>query len=136
MLNKKITIIALCLYFLIGIEAFSQTPKPLPPEELKQYMDVTIEEVLANPKKYDEKYVILEGKVKEFKYTTSSKGEPFTIFKLIDSDKNEVRVYYEDEHLPFTIGDQVKIMGKFWKQKRYFLYKIKNVIKARRAYIL
>ena len=80
--------------------------------------------------------MILEGEVKEYKYTTSSKGEPFTLFKLVDNENNEVRVYYEDKHLPFSKGDQVRISGRYRKHKRYLLFKIKNVIKARTAQIL
>ena len=33
--------------------------------------------------------------------------------------------------LDISKGDTVKIVGKFWKEKSYFFYKIKNVIKAR-----
>ncbi len=128
--------LVLFLSLFLGFEAFSQSPEPIPTINTAEYIDVTIEEVVTNPKKYDEKKVILEGEVKEYKYTTSSKGEPFTLFKLIDSDNNEVRVYYEDEHLPFSKGDKVRIMGRYRKHKRYLLFKIKNVIKARTAQIL
>ena len=92
---------------------------------------VQIKQVVANPGDYNGKKVSLEGEVIKVKYTKSSKDEPFTIFRLKDGDDNEVNVYYEDEHLPISKGDTVKIMGRFKKQKSYFLYKIKNVIKAR-----
>ena len=61
----------------------------------------------------------------------SSKGEPFTLFRMNDGNDNEVRVYYEDEHLSLSKGDKVKIKGRYKKEKKYLLYKIKNVIKAR-----
>lgn len=92
---------------------------------------VQIKQVVANPGEYNDKKVSLEGEVIKVKYTKSSKDEPFTIFRLKDGDDNIVNVYYEDEHLPIAKGDKVKIMGRFKKQKSYFLYKIKNVIKAR-----
>jgi RecJ-like exonuclease len=92
---------------------------------------VRIKQVVSNPREYNDKKVSLEGEVVKVKYTTSSKDEPFTIFRLKDGDDNVVNVYYEDEHLPISRGDKVKIMGRFKKQKSYFLYKIKNVIKAR-----
>jgi len=98
------------------------------PDEI---ISVDIAEVVSQPKEYDGRKVTLEGVVKKVKYTKSSKGEDFTVFKLKDSQGNEVGVYYEDEHLPITKGDTVRIMGKFRKEKKYFLYKIKNVIKAR-----
>jgi RecJ-like exonuclease len=92
---------------------------------------VQIKQVVSNPREYNDKKVSLEGEVVKVKYTTSSKDEPFTIFRLKDGDDNIVNVYYEDEHLPISKGDKVKIMGRFKKQKSYFLYKVKNVIKAR-----
>ncbi len=136
MINKLNITIVLFLTLFLGFEAFSQSPTPIPTNNAPEYIDVTIEEVVTNPKKYNEKKVTLEGKVKEYKYTTSSKGEPFTLFKLIDNDNNEVRVYYEDKHLPFSKGDQVRISGRYRKHKKYLFFKIKNIIKARTAQIL
>ncbi len=92
---------------------------------------VQIKQIVADPGEYNGKKVSLEGEVIKVKYTKSSKDEPFTIFQLKDGDDNEVNIYYEDKHLPISKGDKVKIMGRFKKEKRYFLYKIKNVIKAR-----
>jgi hypothetical protein len=93
-------------------------------------LEVRIKDVVSNPGEYNGKKVSLEGKVAKVDYRNSSKGEPFTIFKLKDSENNEVGVYFEDRRLPLSKGDRVKIMGRFWKEKSYFLYKIKNVIKA------
>lgn len=96
-----------------------------------QVIEVSIKDVVSNPGEYNGKKVSLEGKVTKVDYRNSSKGEPFTVFRLKDSENNEVGVYVEDERLPLSKGDRVRIMGKFWKEKSYFLYKIKNVIKAR-----
>lgn len=95
------------------------------------FTDVTIKELVSEPKEYNGTRVRLEGFVEEVDYTKSSKGEPFTLFRMNDGNGNEVRVYYEDEHLPLSDGDKVQIQGRYKKQKKYFLYKIKNVIKAR-----
>lgn len=104
-----------------------QTPAP----KESPVLEVQIKDVVSNPGEYNGKKVALEGKVAKVDYRNSTKGEPFTIFKLKDSENNEVGVYFEDERLPLSKGDRVKIMGRFWKEKSYFLYKIKNVIKAR-----
>lgn len=96
-----------------------------------EFTDVTIAQILSDPNEYNNDRVALEGFVDKVKYTKSSKGEPFTLFRLNDGTKNEVRVYYEDEHLALSKGDKVKIQGRYKKQKKYLLYKIKNVIKAR-----
>ncbi|MCI0481021.1 MAG: hypothetical protein L0213_05480 [Candidatus Dadabacteria bacterium] len=104
-----------------------QTPAP----KESPVLEVQIKDVVSNPGEYNGKKIALEGKVAKVDYRNSTKGEPFTIFKLKDSENNEVGVYFEDERLPLSKGDKVKIMGRFWKEKSYFLYKIKNVIKAR-----
>lgn len=103
----------------------SPTPEPL------EFTEVTIDKLVSNPKEYNNQRVELEGFVDKVEYTKSSKGEPFTLFRLNDGTDNEVRVYYEDEHLALSKGDKVKIQGRYKKQKKYLLYKIKNVIKAR-----
>ncbi len=104
-----------------------QTPAPID----SPVLEVLIKDVVSNPGEYNGKRVALEGKVAKVDYRNSAKGELFTVFKLKDSENNEVGVYFEDERLPISKGDRVKIMGRFWKEKSYFLYKIKNVIKAR-----
>ena len=109
-----------------------QTPAP----KESPVLEVQIKDVVSNPGEYNGKKVALEGKVAKVDYRNSTKGEPFTIFKLKDSENNEVGVYFEDERLPISKGDRVKIMGRFWKEKSYFLYKIKNVIKARTVDII
>lgn len=107
-----------------------------PPAKDSQALEVQIKDVVSNPGQYNGKKVALEGRVAKVDYRKSSKGEPFTIFKLKDKQNNEVGVYYEDERLPISKGDTVRIMGRFWKEKSYFLYKIKNVIKARTVEII
>jgi hypothetical protein len=109
-----------------------QTPAP----KESPVLEVQIKDVVSNPGDYNGKKVSLEGKVAKVDYRKSSKGEPFTVFKLKDSENNEVGVYFEDERLPISKGDRVKIVGRFWKEKSYFLYKIKNVIKARTVDII
>lgn len=101
---------------------------PVPKES--PVLEVQIKDVVTNPGEYNGKKVALEGKVAKVDYRKSTKGELFTVFKLKDSENNEVGVYFEDQRLPISKGDRVKIMGRFWKEKSYFLYKIKNVIKA------
>ena len=100
----------------------------MPEDEI---VSVDIAEVVSDPKQYDGLKVTLEGKVKKVKYTKSGKGEDFTVFELKDPEGNKVGVYYEDEHLPIAKGDTVRITGRFKKERKYFLYKIKNSVKAR-----
>ena len=129
-MNRLITICLFLVFCLFQVTtSFSGEAKPTPgPDEFKE---VTIGELVSDPKQYNNERVTLEGFVDKVDYTTSSKGEPFTLFRLNDGTDNEIRVYYEDEHLPLSKGDKVKIQGRYKKQKSYFLYKIKNVVKAR-----
>ena len=126
----RVLVISFCficlmpLSYSFGAEA-KNTPSPA------DFTDVTIEELLSNRSEYSGKRVRLDGFVDKVEYTESNKGEPFTLFRLNDGTDNEVRVYYEDEHLALAKGDKVQIQGRYKKQKKYFLYKIKNVIKAR-----
>lgn len=115
-------------FMLVPVSFGSEAKNFVDPAE---FTEVTIEELVSNPKEHNGERIALEGFVDKVEYTKSSKGEPFTLFRLNDGTENEVRVYYEDEHLPLSRGDKVKIQGRYKKQKKYFLYKIKNVIKAR-----
>ncbi len=118
--------IVCCMSF---TDSFGQNTKSTPSPE--EFIDVTIDELLSNRNEYNGTRVRLDGFVDKVEYTESNKGEPFTLFRLNDGKDDEVRVYYEDEHLALSKGDKVQIQGRYKKQKKYFLYKIKNVIKAR-----
>ncbi len=128
---KRTLVILLLLSFPFQA-VFGQSGNSLVPNNAtEEIISSNIAEVVSEPKQYDGRKVTLEGVVKKVKYTKSSKGEDFTVFELKDSQGNKLGVYYEDEHLPIEKGDTVRITGKFRKEKKYFLYKVKNVIKAR-----
>jgi len=40
---------------------------------------------------------------------------------------------YSKGKLPVEKGDRLRIMGKFKKEKRYFIFKFKNILKAKRV---
>ena len=94
-------------------------------------IDATIAEVVANPKQFDTLKISVAGEVTKIDYKQSLKGERFAVFELKDPEKNKINVYFEDDGTRILKGDEVRIMGRFWKEKSYFLYKIKNVIRAR-----
>ncbi|MGE5444809.1 MAG: hypothetical protein ACM3SR_09440, partial [Ignavibacteriales bacterium] len=86
--------------------------------------------LVSDPDHYDGKKVAVEGGVKEVHYTTSSSGNPYTLFKLYDGDRNELGVYYKG-HIPISKGSRVRVIGKFSKEKRVaFFLRFKNIIKA------
>jgi len=102
-----------------------------PPGTGSNVIDATVAEVVANPKKFDTLKVSLEGKVAKVDYKRSPKGERFAVFELKDPGNKVVNVYFEDDGTRIAKGDEVRIMGRFWKERSYFLYKIKNVVRAR-----
>ncbi|MGH7889858.1 MAG: hypothetical protein ACRENF_04835 [Thermodesulfobacteriota bacterium] len=89
-----------------------------------------IERIVSNPLYYHGKEVVVEGEVEKIKYTTSTSGNPYTLFKLHDDEKNSIGVYTKGR-IPISKGVKVKVMGKFNKEKRYAIFKFKNVIKAK-----
>ncbi len=123
----------LSLFFMLCIAplSFSLGNETTTTIDASEFKEVTVTELVSDPNQFNDQRVTLEGFVDKVEYTKSSKGEPFTLFRMNDGTDNEIRVYYEDEHLPLSKGDKVKIQGRYKKQKKYLLYKIKNVIKAR-----
>ncbi|HEX3034170.1 MAG TPA: hypothetical protein VHT73_03430 [Thermodesulfobacteriota bacterium] len=89
-----------------------------------------IEVITSNPGLYDGKVVTVEGEVEKVHHTKSFSGDPYTLFRLEDNEDNEVGVYTKG-HLNISKGAKVRVMGKFSKEKKYVIYKFKNVIKAK-----
>ncbi len=89
-----------------------------------------IEVIVSNPGRYDGKVVTVEGEVEKVHHTKSFSGDPYTLFRLEDNEDNEVGVYTKG-HLDISKGAKVRVMGRFSKEKKYVIYKFKNVIKAK-----
>lgn len=95
----------------------------------------TIKEVVSSPDEYEGKKVTVEGEVSRLKFTKSITGKPYTLFELVDPAKNMINVYAEG-HLDIEKGKKLRIHGKFSTKKNYFLFKFKNVVKAKSFEIL
>ncbi len=95
----------------------------------------TIKEVVLSPNDFEGKKITLEGEVSRLKFTKSVTGKPYTLFELVDPLKNMVNVYAEG-HLKIEKGEKLRIHGKFSTEKNYFLFKFKNVVKAKTFEIL
>ena len=95
----------------------------------------TIEDVISYPYKYDGAKVTLEGQVSKVKFTKSLSGNPYTAFKLLDQENNDIYVYTKG-HLDIEKGDMLRIYGKFSKEKEYLLIRFKNVLRAMSVEIL
>ncbi len=93
---------------------------------------VSIKGVVSNPVYYDGKKITVEGEVEKVYYTTSH-GDPYTLFRLSDSEDNLIGVFSEG-HLLIPKGTKVRVTGEFKKEVRATLiFTFQNVIEAARV---
>ena len=93
---------------------------------------VSIKGVVSNPVYYDGKKITVEGEVEKVHYTTSD-GDPYTLFRLSDSEHNLIGVFSEG-HLLISKGTKVRVTGEFKKEEQATLiFTFKNVIEAERV---
>lgn len=104
----------------------------LPFLNLAQAQDVysSIEVVISDPDNFDGKLVTVQGEVEKLKHYNSPSGDTYTLFRLIDDERNSVNVYKKGR-LEIAKGDKLRVIGKFREEKRYAFFKFKNVIKAK-----
>lgn len=93
-----------------------------------QDIKVTVEDIVSNPSKYDGKIVEVRGKVKSLKFKISKKGNPYTVFDLVDKGQ-AVRVFSFGT-LPIKEGDEVRVVGKYQRVKYVGPYIFYNEIDA------
>lgn len=95
---------------------------------------LTVKQLQADTKKYDNKEIILTGKVDQFKQRTSRAGNPYFTFKMVDkSDKKiEVNVYGQGkpDKEPKN-GDMVEVKGIYRIEKEFGGNKFKNEIQIK-----
>lgn len=130
---KKIYLITILLTLLAPILSFSYIS--CAQDSQAGELDSTIEKVVSDPTQYEGKKIMLEGEVSRLKFAKSFTGKPYTLFELVDRASNMINVYAEG-HLGIEKGKILRIHGKFSTEKSYFLFKFKNVVKARSFEIL
>lgn len=90
---------------------------------------VSIKGVVSNPIYYDGKKITVEGEVEKVHYTTSD-GDPYTLFRLSDTEHNLIGVFSVG-HLSISKGTKVRVTGEFKKEeKATLILRFKNVIEA------
>lgn len=94
-------------------------------------MVVSVKEVISNPESFEGKKISVEGAVSKFRYTTSRSGKPYTIFRIIDPEGNTLGIYKKGK-VSLSKGKYVRVYGKFRMKKEYFVFRFKNIIKAKR----
>jgi DNA polymerase III alpha subunit len=95
---------------------------------------LTVKQLQADTKKYDNKEIILTGKVDQFKQRTSRAGNPYFTFKMVDkADKKiEVNVYGQGkpDKEPKN-GDMVEVKGIYRVEKQFAGNTFKNEIQIK-----
>lgn len=88
----------------------------------------TVEDILKDPAKFDNKEIAVTAKVADFKAKTSKAGNKYFTFKLKSGEK-EVNVYGRGElEKEPKEGDKVTATGIFRKEKQIKDFKVKNEI--------
>lgn len=89
---------------------------------------LTVDAVMKNTKKYNEKEVTVRGRLDKYKKKTSKSGNKYTTFELKGETKS-INVYMRD-HLPKDpkTGDVVEVMGVFRESKTVGSATFKNEI--------
>lgn len=96
----------------------------------EQIPSLSIEEVIANSLILDGKEITVEGVVKKLRFTHSRSGKRYTIFRLHDDNNMYLSVYSKGK-LHIKKGDRLRITGKFKRKRRYFIFKFRNILKAK-----
>jgi len=131
------------LILLFGILTVSVPVSARINDGYKSYTDIgplersglTISGVVSDPDKYDKEVITIDGRVSDLKYKKFMNGKKFTLFKLIYDNKT-LKVYGRGFIDEIKDGSVVRIYGRYSKKKRFFLKKYKNIMKARKVFIL
>ncbi len=110
--------------FLLTASMLAQEPKK--PQEPP--VKTTVVDILKDPDKFHKKLVQVEGKVSTFRKRTSRAGNAYTTFKLV-SGKDEMTVFSYG-HLELENGDEVVVIGRYFKEKKVGRDTFKNEIDA------
>ncbi|NIP29239.1 MAG: hypothetical protein GTO02_01955 [Candidatus Dadabacteria bacterium] len=135
---KYIDIIFLCSILFMSTSLFAGE------KQYKAFTDIgnlnrsniTIEEVVSSPNKFHKEVIIVDGEISKIEYKTFINGKKFTLFKLMDSQRNNIKVYARGFVDGISEGSKIRIQGRYSKYKKYFFKKYKNVMKAKMIHIL
>lgn len=114
-------------------------------EVYKAYTDIgeieeptlTIYQVLSSRDEYHRKIITLDGRIGDIKFEETGNGRKFTLFRFFDDDpERRINVYARGFVEGIDNGSRIRIWGRYSKHKRYFLFKRKNIMKARKIQIL
>ncbi|NIP38782.1 MAG: hypothetical protein GWO07_08570 [Candidatus Dadabacteria bacterium] len=98
--------------------------------------ELSIAGIFSDKDKYHREVLTVEGTVTGLKYKKMFNGRKFTLFGLTDSEKNTINVYARGYVKDITDGSEVRIYGRYSKEKSFMWKKRYNIMKARKIQIL
>lgn len=139
MTKQKLLLIGFVLALLLSpFASFSEETK------YKSYTDIgpiektdlTIKQVVSDPDKFHREVITVEGVISKIEYKKLFTGRKFTLFGLEDANQNTINVYARGYVKEIKKGSEVRIYGRYSKEKSFMFKKRKNVMKARKIQIL
>jgi DNA polymerase III alpha subunit len=91
---------------------------------------VTVSALLQNPERYDGQTITVTGQVTAYRERVSARGNAYTTFRLLDRSA-QVSVFVW-KHAGLGNGANVRITGKFQREKHVGRYTFYNEIQAAR----
>ena len=96
-----------------------------------------ISQVLSSRDEFHRKVFTLEGQVGEVEFKEMRNGRKFTLFWLFQDDpEKRINVYARGFVEGIESGSRIRILGWYRKHKKYFFFKHKDIMKAKKIYIL
>ena len=98
--------------------------------------DLTIEQVISDRNKYHREVITVEVVISKIEYKKLFTGRKFTLFGLEDDKQNTISVYARGYIKEIKKGSEVRIYGRYSKEKSFLFKKHKNIMKARKIHFL
>ena len=134
MTKQKLLLIGFVLALLLSpFTSFSEETK------YKSYTDIgpiektdlTIKQVVSDPDIFHREVITVEGVISKIEYKKLFTGRKFTLFGLEDANQNTINVYARGYVKEIKEGSEVRIYGRYSKEKSFLFKKHKNIMKAR-----
>lgn len=108
-------------------------------EEYKDYTNigkieepvVNIEDVFSEKDRYHREIITIEGTISEIEYQKLITGRKFTLFIVEDKKGNKINVYARGIVKGLSDGSDIRVHGRYSKNKEFAFKKYNNVMKAR-----
>ncbi len=97
--------------------------------------ELPIQALASNPAAFDGQTVTLRGTAAAVRETISRRGNPYTIFKVLDASRYAVKVFTWG-HPGIKSGDWVEVIGVFQQIRRVGRYTFYNEVDAHSVRLL